>query len=115
MRALSHSDELPNAGGALPAFVERAKEDARCRAVLARMGYRRVRALHARQPRTASGSDPFQGLEHEMLWPTVDMVSDWLKEEKKRTRSRVRWTFLAAMLVTIAIALTFAAGLTFFN
>jgi hypothetical protein len=112
---VSHSDEISNAGGELPAFVERAKEDARCRVVLARMGYRRVKALHARQPRSASGSDPFRGLEHEMLWPTIDMVSDWLKEEKRRTRSRGRWTFLAAMLVTIAIALTFTAGLTFFN
>src|SRR5262245_30419596 len=51
MRALRHSDELPNAGGALPAFVERAKEDARCRVVLTRMGYRRVKRLLACQPR----------------------------------------------------------------
>jgi hypothetical protein len=115
MRAVSHSDELPDAGGELPAFVERAREDARCRAVLARMGYRRVKRLHARQPRSASGSDLFRGLEDEMLWPTIDMVGDWLKEEKKRTGSHVRWTFFAAMLVTIAIALTFTAGLTFFN
>lgn len=115
MKALSHSDELPNAGGSLPAFVERAKEDARCRAVLTRMGYRRVKALHARQLRTANGSDLFHGLEHEMLWPTMEMVGDWLKAEKKKTRSRGRWTFVGVMLATIVTALTFTAGLTFFK
>lgn len=115
MRALGHSHELPSAGGSLPAFVERAKEDARCRVVLGRLGYRRVKRLYARQPRNASGSDLFKGLEHEMLWPTVDMVGDWLKEEKKRSGSRVQRTFIAVMLATIAIALTFTAGVTFFK
>lgn len=115
MSAVSHSDEMLDVGGSLPAFVERAQEEARCRAALARIGYRRVKAAYAQQLRAALDTDTFHGLERENLWPTMDYVRAWLKVEKKRILAHVRWTFLGAMLVTIATVLTFTAALSVFG
>jgi hypothetical protein len=101
---------MSDADGSLPAFVERAQHDALCRAALARIGYRRVKAAYARQLREAH--DEFYGLEQQNLRPTMDFVRDWLRMEKKRAVARVRWTFVAAMLATIVAVLTFAAALS---
>jgi hypothetical protein len=113
MSVASHSDQLLGAGGPLPAFVERAQEDARCRQALARLGYRRVKAAYARQLREAPDADTFYGLERDLLWPTMDFVRDWLKTEKRRVVSHARWPFLAAMLVTIVAGLAFLGAFLF--
>ena len=55
------------------------------------------------------GKDTFAGLGRESLWPTMDFVRDWLKEERSRVVARMRWPFLVAMLVTIVAGLAFAA------
>ena len=110
--SVSHSHGMAGADGSLPAFVERAQHDAMCRAALARIGYRRVKAVYARQLREVPDADEFHGLRRQNLWPTMDFVRDWLKTEKRRAVARVRWTFMAAMLATIAGVLTFAAALS---
>jgi hypothetical protein len=97
-------------GGSLPAFVERAQQDAQWHAALTRMGYRRVKAAYARQLREAPKAEVFYGIEHLQHWPTMDFVRGWLKAEKKRAGSRLRWTFAITMLITIAAALTFTAA-----
>jgi hypothetical protein len=113
MSLASYSDGVAEVGGSLPAFVERAREDARCREALARIGYSRVKARYAQQQRSARGSDRFQGLEGIGLSPPMDLVRDWLQSERKRILVRVRWTFLGAMAGTILAGLTFAAAYSF--
>jgi hypothetical protein len=110
MSVVSHSDQLLDAGRSLPAFVERAQEDARCREALARLGYRRVKAAYTRQLRDARDADTFHGLERDLLWPPMDFVRDWLKAEKRRILARARRPFLAAMLVTIMVGLGFVGA-----
>ena len=102
----------PPDGGSLPAFVERAQQDAQWQAALARMGYRRVRAVYARQMRDSPKVEVFYGLEQLKLWPTMEFVRAWLKSEKRRIMARVRWTFVFAMLATIVAGLTFTAALS---
>ena len=96
-----------SADDALPAIVVRAQEDARCRLALARLGYSKVRSEYARHKR--QGKDTFAGLGREALWPTMDFVRDWLKEERSRIVARGRWPFLVTMLATIVAGLAFAA------
>jgi hypothetical protein len=92
---------------ALPAIVVRAREDARCRVMLARLGYVTVRAQYGRCKR--QGHDTFSGLEHEHLAPSMDFVRDWLLEERKRMFVRARWPFLMTMLATIVAGIVFVA------
>jgi pheromone shutdown protein TraB len=112
MSVASHSREMPDVEGSLPAFVERAQQDAQWRAALARTGYRRVKAAYGRQLRESPQVAIFYGIEQLRLWPTMDFVRDWLKMEKRRVLARVRWTFVGAMLTTIVAALTLTAALT---
>ena len=115
MSLASHSDSMAEAGGSLPAFVERAKEDALCRAALARIGYSKVKATYTRQQRSsAKGADRLLGLGGNLA-PPIDLVRDWLQTERKRIVARVRWTFLSAMLGTIIAGLAFAAALAIFG
>lgn len=107
MSVASHSEHLLDARGPLPAFVERAQEDARCREALARLGYRRVKAAYQRQLRETRDADTFYGLERDLVWPSMDFVRDWLKSEKRRTMARARGPFLAALVVTIVAGLGF--------
>ena len=106
----------PNAAGrspsgpdddALPAIVVKAQDDARCRQGLARLGYSKVRSEFARHKR--EGKDTFAALGREGLWPTMDLVRDWLKEERSKIFARARWPFLATMMGTIVAGLAFAA------
>jgi len=103
---------MHDASSALPAFVERAREDAECRAALARAGYSRVKTDYAQQVRDGAVSGTFRGLERENLAPPMDMVRDWLREERKRTIGPLRWTFLGAMAGTIIVGLALAAVLS---
>jgi hypothetical protein len=100
------------AADSLPAFVERAQQDAQWQAALARVGYRQVKAAYARQMREAPRAEIFYGVEHLRHWPTMDFVRTWLKGEKKRAMAHVRWTFMAAMLATITAVLAFTIALT---
>jgi hypothetical protein len=92
----------------LPAIVTKAQDDVRCRQALARLGYSKVRSDYARHKR--EGKDTFVGLDHERLWPTMDFVRDWLKEERQQIIVRVRWSFLLTMLATIVAGLAFVAA-----
>jgi hypothetical protein len=97
--------------GSLPAFVERAQQDAQWQAALARVGYRRVKRAFARQQRESPKLEVFYGIEQLGQWPAMDFVRDWLKAEKRRAVGRVRWTFMGAMLVTIVAVLSIAVAL----
>jgi hypothetical protein len=99
-------------GDSLPAIVERARLDREWQDALARFGYRRVKQAYARQMRKSPKDEIFYGVEHLRYWPTMEFVRAWLKSEKKHMVSKVRWTFMAAMLATIAGALTFTAALS---
>ena len=108
MSVASPHEDVHAARGSLPAFVERAREDAQYRAALARAGYSRIKAAYARQIR--DGRDPvtFRGLDN--LAPPMDLVREWLKAERKRKFAHVRWTFFGAMIATIVTGLAFAAA-----
>lgn len=110
MSVASPSQDMHSAEGPLPAFVERAREDALCRAALARIGYSKVKAAYAEQLRSDADADTFHGLERHNLSPPMELVRDWLKDERKRNFAHVRWTFLGAMLATIVTGLAFAAA-----
>jgi hypothetical protein len=110
MSLVRRSDEMADGGGSLPAFVERAREDAQCRAALARIGYSKVKAAYALHQRSGSGSERLHGLEREHLWPPTELVRDWLNLERKRILGRARWTFLGAMLATIVVGLVLAGA-----
>jgi hypothetical protein len=99
-------------GGSLPAFVERAQQDAQWHAALSRLGYRKVKAAYARQVRDLPQVEIFYGLQHLNHWPTMDFVRGWLKSEKKRVMARMRWTFMSAMFATIIAGITFLAALS---
>ena len=90
-----------------PAIVKRAQDDVRCRQALAGLGYSQVRSAHARHRQ--EGLDVFEDLGHERLWPTVDFVRDWLKEERRRIVAQVQWSFVVAMVATILAGLVFFA------
>ena len=91
----------------LPAIVMRARDDARSRRVLAQLGYVKVRTHYTRCKR--EGETTFRGLEHQGLAPGMDLVRDWLAEERKRIVMAMRWPFLMTMLVTIVAGIVFAA------
>jgi hypothetical protein len=99
-------------GGSLPAIVERARQDKDWHNGLARLGYRRVREAYAKQVREIPQDEAFYGIEHLNQWPTMEFVRAWMKLEKKRKVAKVRWTFVGAMLATIAGVLTFTAALS---
>lgn len=94
------------ADGGLPAIVVKAQEDARCRLALAQLGYTNVRSAYRRHKR--AGKITFEGLGSEFLWPTMDLVRDWLYAEQARIIARARWPFLMAMSATIVAGLAFA-------
>ena len=91
----------------LPAIVLRARDDARCRRALARLGYVKVRRQYALYKR--EGQTTYLALEHVHLAPSMDFVRDWLAEERKRIVLATRWPFLMTMLVTIVAGIVFAA------
>ena len=90
----------------LPAIVVKAQEDARSRLALTRLGYANVRSAYARHKR--DGKTTFESLSSESLWPTMDVVRDWLSAERSRIIAQARWPFLMAMFATIVAGLAFA-------
>jgi hypothetical protein len=105
---LGAPDEPP-----LPAIITRAQDEARCRLVLARLGYRKVRAEYVRHRQQRR--DTFGAIAHAELWPTMDFVRVWLKDERRRILLHVRSTFLAVMLTTIVTGVAFVIALVLLN
>jgi hypothetical protein len=103
------SDLLAPAADDLPLIVTKADEDARARLALKRMGYLRVRSAYLRYKR--DGRDTFHSFGAEHLWPTMDFVRDWLKEERRRLIAQHRSAFLLTLLVTLAAGLAFVGAL----
>jgi hypothetical protein len=60
-------------------------------------------------------SNVFYGLSREELWPTMDLVADWLNAERRRLLARATWTFLGTMVITIVAGLGFLAGVAIFK
>lgn len=94
-----------------PAIVVKAQEEVRCRHALARMGYFRVRSQYLRHKLLRKPT--FDGLEGEHLWPTMDFVQDWLKQEWTRIIGRTRFAFVMTLLATIVAGITFAGVAAF--
>jgi hypothetical protein len=90
-----------------PAILRKAQDHVLCRKALASLGYSQVRAAYARHKQ--EGLDVFEDLGDAQLWPTLEFVRDWLKEERQRMIAQVRWSFAVAMLATILAGLTFVA------
>jgi hypothetical protein len=105
---LGAPDEPP-----MPAIITRAQDEARCRLVLARLGYRKVRAEYVRHRQHRR--DTFGAIAHAELWPTMDFVRAWLKDERRRILLHVRSTFLAVMLTTIVTGVAFVIALVLLN
>src|SRR6478609_8942653 len=82
-----------------PAILRKAQDNVLCRKALASLGYSQVRAAYARHKQEGLGV--FEDLSDAQLWPTLEFVRDWLKEERQRMIAQVRWSFGVAMLATI--------------
>jgi len=105
---LGAPDEPP-----MPAIITRAQDEARCRLALARLGYRKVRAEYVRHRQRRR--DTFGAIAHAELWPTMDFVRAWLKDERRRILLHARSTFLAVMLATIVTGVAFVIALVLLN
>jgi hypothetical protein len=110
MRTAGHGYGEPAVDGTLPAFVERAQQDAQWQIALSRLSYRQVKEAYAMQMRESPRTEIFFGIKHLNQYPTMDFVRAWMKSEKKRALKRVRWTFIGAMLATIVAVITFTVS-----
>jgi hypothetical protein len=97
----------------LPLIVTKADEGARARVALKRMGYFRVRSAYRRHKR--DGRDTFHSFGAEHLWPTMDFVRNWLKEERKQLVGQHGWVTLLTLLATLAAGLAFVGILVVFS
>ena len=104
----SPGNHLP-ANDALPLIVAKVAEDAGARLGLKRMGYFKVLSAYLRYKR--DGRDTFHSFGADHLWPTMDFVRDWLKQERRQLIAQHRWVFLLTMLATLAAGLTFIGAL----
>jgi len=105
----SRNHLLPPANDTLPLIAAKVEEDARSRQALKRMGYFDVLSAYLRYKR--EGRNTFYGFGADHLWPTMDFVHDWLKEERRRLIARHKRTFLLALLATLAAGLAFISAL----
>ncbi len=111
----SLTDQRLGSHGTLPTFLAKAQKEGRARQALSRLGYRRVLATYSWQRKNAIGPEGFYGLTREGLSPSLEFVGGWLKEERKRIRTAVRSTFLAAMLSAIGAGFVFVMYLKMFK
>ena len=112
--ARSDTVGAPDFSDPLPAIVVKAQEDVRTRRALERIGYRAVRAAHVRQLRV-NRSNIFYGLSRDELWPTMELVANWLSAERRRLLASATRTFLGTMVITIVTGLGFLAGVAIFK
>jgi len=89
----------------LPLILTKADEEGRSRLALKRMGYRRVRSAYRRHKR--DDRDTFHSFGAEHLWPTMDFVRDWLKEERRQLVAQHGWVSLLTLLATLAAGAAF--------
>ena len=92
----------------LPAFVEKAREEAQWRAALEQAGYRSIKSSYNAQLRNDPDLEIFRGLQG-VTAPPIEVVRDWLKAKEKRNVRQLGWTFVGTMLATIVTALAFVA------
>jgi hypothetical protein len=111
-RESRRAPEVP-ASDDLPLIVTKADEEARSRVALNRMGYFRVRSAYRRHKR--DGRDTFHSFGAEHLWPTMDFVRNWLKEERKQLVGQHGWVSLLTLLATLAAGLAFVGILVVFS
>jgi hypothetical protein len=100
---------LPGTDPGLPLIVAKVEAEGRARVALRRMGYCQVLLAYLRHKR--AGEDTFFAFEADHLWPTMDFVQAWLKEERRDVVARNRSVFLMSMLVTIVAGLAFLGAL----
>ena len=97
----------------LPLIVTKADEEVRARPALKRMGYFRVLSAYRRHKR--DGRDTFHSFGAEHLWPTMDFVRLWLKEERRQLVAQHGWVTVLTLLGTLAAGLAFAGVLIVFG
>ena len=97
----------------LPLILARADEEARSRLALSRMGYLKVRSAYLRYKR--GGKETFHAFGAEHLWPTMDFVRDWLRQERRRLIAQAQPVFLVSLLATLAVGLAFWGALALFG
>ena len=100
---------LPGADPGLPLIVAKVEAEGRARVALKRMGYLKARLAYHRHKR--AGKDTFHAFGAEHLWPTMDFVHEWLREERREIVARHRSVFLLSMLATILAGLAFLGAL----
>ena len=102
--------DLPSPeGNYLPLIVAKVEADARARSALKQMGFRSV--LHAYLRYKREGRDTFHAFGAEHLWPTMDFVRDWLKQEGRQLVARHGWVFLLSLTATVIAGLAFMGAL----
>jgi hypothetical protein len=97
----------------LPLIVTKAEEEVRSQLALKRMGYLKVLSAYLRYKR--DGRDTFHGFGADHLWPTMDFVRDWLKDERRQFVAQHGWVSLLTLLATLAAGLAFVGVLTVFG
>lgn len=100
---------MPPANDTFPLVVAKVEEDARSRLALKRMGYLKVLSAYVRYKR--EGRDAFHSFGADHLWPTMEFVRHWLRQERRQLIRQHRWMFLLTMLATLAFGLTFIGAL----
>jgi hypothetical protein len=100
------------AAASLPAFVEKARDEAQWFAALERAGYRSIKAAYTAQLREDPEAEVLRGLPGASA-PPLTLVRDWLKTKEKRNVQQLSWTFVGTMLATIVTGLAFAAVYSF--
>jgi hypothetical protein len=100
---------LSPANDDLPLIVSKAEDDARSRVALNQMGFLKVLAAYLRHK--AVRRDVFHSLAAQRLWPTMDFVREWLKQERQHLIVQNRLIFLLTMLGTLVAGLAFVGAL----
>jgi hypothetical protein len=108
-----HAHPLSPESDDLPLILARAEEEARSRLALKRMGYFKVRSAYLRYKR--DGKETFHAFGAEHLWPTMDFVRDWLRQERRRLIVQSRPVFLVSLLATLVVGLAFLGAMALFG
>lgn len=100
---------LPGVDPGLPLIVAKVEAESRARVALKRMGYLKVLIAYLSHKR--AGEDTFFAFDADHIWPTMDFVQEWLREERRQLVARHRSVFLLSMLATIVTGLAFLVAL----
>ena len=108
-----HARSLSPESDDLPLILARAEEEQRSRLALKRVGYLKVRSAYRRYKR--EGKETFHAFGAEHLWPTMDFVRDWLRQERRRLIAQAQPVFLVSLLATLAVGFAFWGALALFG